>query len=45
MARSSPNLNDWERGFLRDVGDLRNLSIRQESTLKSILAKAERGDA
>ena len=45
MARSSPNLNDWERGFLKDVGDLRNLSFRQESTLKSILAKAERGDA
>ena len=45
MARSAPNLNDWERGFLNDIIDRRNLSPRQESTLKSILAKAERGDA
>ena len=45
MARYSPNLNDWERAFLNDMIDRRNLSQRQESTLKAILAKAERGDA
>lgn len=44
-ARYSPNLNDWERAFLNDIIDRRNLSERQERTLKSILAKAERGDA
>ena len=45
MARYSPSLNDWERGFLDDIIGRRNLSERQESTLRSILAKAERGDA
>ena len=45
MARYAPNLNAWERGFLNDVCNRSGLSQRQESTLKAIIAKAERGDA
>lgn len=41
MARCSPNLNEWERGFLEDVGDRRDLTERQANTLNRILAKAE----
>lgn len=45
MARYCPDLTDWERGFLNNMIDRRYLSERQERALKSILAKAERGDA
>lgn len=43
MARYSPHINDWERGFLNDMIDRRGLSQRQESTLKAILRKSEGG--
>jgi len=41
MARLSPHLNDWERGFLADIIAHGSLSQRQESCLKAILIKAE----
>ncbi len=41
MARYSPHINDWERGFLNDMMDCRGLSQRQESLLKTILRKSE----
>ena len=41
IARLSPHLNDWERGFLADIIANRSLSQRQESKLKAILAKSE----
>lgn len=41
MARYSPHINDYERGFLNDIMDRRNLSVRQESLLKAILRKSE----
>ncbi len=43
MARSSPHINDYERGFLKDIMDRRNLSVRQESLLKAILRKSNGG--
>jgi hypothetical protein len=44
MARYSPHLNDFERRFLNDIMDRRNLSARQESLLKEILRKSEGGE-
>jgi hypothetical protein len=41
MARLSPYLNDWERGFLADVIAWSSLSARQEATLKAIIIKSE----
>ena len=41
MARLSPHLNDWERGFLADILAHGSLSQRQESCLKAILVKSE----
>ena len=41
MARLSPHLNDWERGFLANVLAHGSLSLRQESCLKAILIKSE----
>ena len=41
MARLSPHLNDWERGFLTDILAHGSLSQRQQSKLKAILAKSE----
>ena len=41
MARYSPHINDWERGFLDDVIGWSSLSARQEATLKAILVKSE----
>ena len=41
MARLSPHLNDWERGFLTDVIAKASLTQRQESKLKAILFKSE----
>jgi len=44
MARHSPRLNSWERYFLGDIFNLRNLWVRQECAFEAILIKAERGD-
>ena len=41
MARLSPHLNDWERGFLGDILAQGSLSHRQESKLRAILNKSE----
>ena len=41
VARYSPHINDYERGFLNDIMDRRNLTARQESLLKAILRKSE----
>ena len=41
MARSSPNLNDWERGFLNDIIRCSSLSPRQEDMLRKIVRKSE----
>ena len=41
MARYSPHINDYERRFLNDIMDRRNLSVRQESLLKAILRKSK----
>lgn len=41
MARLSPHLNDWERGFLTDVIAKASLTQRQESKLRAILFKSE----
>lgn len=41
MARLSPYLNDWERGFLADILKHGSLSARQQDKLKAILAKSE----
>lgn len=43
MARYSPHINDWERGFLDDVISWQSLSARQEATLKTMLVKSEGG--
>lgn len=41
-ALQSHSLNDWERNFVSDICSRRKLSPRQEETLRSIVAKAER---
>jgi hypothetical protein len=45
MARYAPNLTEWERSFLDSVIDRSRLSDKQEATLRSIVRKAERGEA
>ena len=41
MARLSPRLNDWERGFLADITGQGSMSQRQESKLNAIIKKVE----
>ncbi len=41
MARYSPHINDWERGFLNDMINRRSFSSREEAKLKDILRKSE----
>lgn len=42
MALSSPHLNDWERGFLTNIGRKFELTPRQRAKLEMIAEKIDR---